>query len=207
MNILKKIFGEKRTQKKNKKYESYVKIFFEFAYLSKVKRNPLKTNPLSIADHSFRVTMIANVLAEMHDKESIDQLRVLQMALLHDFPETRIGDLDLINRIYNSFDEKHVLQSQTKNLPFSSEWLSLFSEYKKKETREARIVHDADVLDEMLTEKQQLDRGNKKANDWLQFSLASLKTPVGKELGQAIVSIDSDQWWYDLIDENYTHKE
>jgi 5'-deoxynucleotidase YfbR-like HD superfamily hydrolase len=46
--------------------------------------------PESVADHSFRMTLLAMVLS---DQMGLDTEKVVRMALIHDLAESRTGDL------------------------------------------------------------------------------------------------------------------
>ena len=54
-------------------------------------------DPESIAEHSFRASVLATVLAAM---EGADPARAAQLAIFHDTQETRIGDIPYIGRRY-----------------------------------------------------------------------------------------------------------
>ncbi|MDH5624081.1 MAG: HD domain-containing protein, partial [Candidatus Bathyarchaeota archaeon] len=46
--------------------------------------------PESVADHTFRTSIVCMIYADM---EGLDQLKLLRMALIHDLPEAITGDL------------------------------------------------------------------------------------------------------------------
>jgi putative hydrolase of HD superfamily len=69
------------------------------------------------------------------------------MALIHDLPETRTGDLNYVQRQYNAPDATEALSDSLADTSIEQEVLELWLEYRSRETVEAKIVKDADNLD------------------------------------------------------------
>ncbi len=207
MNLFFKIFSKSfkvKEPKQNKSLNNLTDFLFEIAYLSKVKRSQVKNNNLTISDHSYRVTMISLILAERERK--IDLSKLLIMALIHDLPETRIGDLDLINKCYVDYQETKALNDQLSNFSFKNKWLAIFNELLEGKTKEAIIVHEADILDEMLTDKNLLENGTKAASGWLDYFQNSLKTTYGKKIGKTIVNRNMNDWWQQIVLKKFKYK-
>jgi putative hydrolase of HD superfamily len=99
--------------------------------------------PESVAAHSFGVAWLAVILCP----PDLDRLRVLEIALLHDVPEVRAGDItphDGVGR-----DEKRRLEAAAAagllgGLPRA---LAAWADYEAGESPEARFVHELDKLD------------------------------------------------------------
>ena len=55
-----------------------------------------------VAQHSYLTTLYAMILADLErlDGRKVDVERLLRMALLHDAEESRTGDIQLGNQIY-----------------------------------------------------------------------------------------------------------
>ena len=64
-------------------------------------------NPESVADHTFRVLIMALLLA---DKLNLDKNKCVQMALIHDISESITGDITPRDKI--SKEEKHKLEKK-----------------------------------------------------------------------------------------------
>lgn len=97
----------------------------------------------NVAEHTMRVAWIAMLLAS---REGADRAKVVQMAMIHDAPETRTGDVHYMSRLYTTRDEDTAFDDMTAGT--SLEWLrELWREFEERETLEARIVKDADTLD------------------------------------------------------------
>ena len=149
----------------------------------------------SVADHSFRMTVIAWTLARLNPEVNPD--RVIEMALFHDLPETRTGDLNYVHQKYAKVDEAAAARHQTDGLPFGAELHSLISEYQEGATPEAIVAHDADQLEMLLSLKERLDGGAKAAEEWVPFVLKRLKTDTAKELAEKILQSHAHNWWFD----------
>ena len=150
----------------------------------------------SVADHSFRVAMIAFVLARLGDDE-VDADHVLRLALVHDLPEARTGDLNYMNQKYAHADEERAAEDLVQGLPFSDELGTLLREYRAEETRESIVAHDADQLELLLHLVEQRDAGVPSTQDWVPFVLKRLRTDGGRKLAQSILDGDSSNWWFD----------
>ena len=173
-------------------------FLFEVGMLKRTPRSGwqfLGTGSESVADHVFRATMIAFVLGRMGG--TVDADRVLRLALVHDLPETRTGDLNYVNQKYVQADEARAAADMTKGLPFSDELGDLLTEYREEQTPEAILAHDADQLEMLLQLKERMDEGSPSAEDWTPFVLRRLRTDIARELAQRILDQDAASWWFD----------
>jgi putative hydrolases of HD superfamily len=98
----------------------------------------------NVAEHSLRVAMIAMILAE---SEGADGGRAMQMALIHDVPETRTGDVNYVSRMYVDRYEGRAMKELAQKTSIQNRLLELWEEFEEQGTLEARIVKDADMLD------------------------------------------------------------
>jgi len=149
----------------------------------------------SVAEHVFRMTIVAWALARLEPE--IDANRVIEMALFHDLPEARTGDLNYVHQKYTEVDEARAARHQTEGLPFGAELEDLITEYREGITREAVIAHDADQLEMLLSLKERLDGGATAAEEWVPFVLKRLQTDTAKELAEKILSSHAHNWWFD----------
>lgn len=132
----------------------------------------------SVADHSFRVALMAWLLAG----DGLDRDRVLKLALLHDLAEAATGDLtpyapdevprtdDAARRAF--LEQRHLPQPEraaakrraeddafaamTKDLPgrLRDELAALWAELSARETPEARFVKQIDRLETYLQSRE-----------------------------------------------------
>jgi putative hydrolase of HD superfamily len=173
-------------------------FLFEVGMLKRTPRSGwqfLGAGSESVADHVFRATMIAFVLGRMDG--TVDADRVLRLALIHDLPETRTGDLNYVNQKYVQADEARAAADLSSGLPFSDELGDLLAEYREERTPESILAHDADQLEMLLQLKEHMDQGSPSAEDWTPFVLRRLRTDIARELAQRILDQDSASWWFD----------
>jgi putative hydrolase of HD superfamily len=149
----------------------------------------------SVAEHVFRTTMIAFVLARLDG--TVDTDKVVRLALAHDLPEARTGDLNYVNQRYTTADEARAARDMAAHLPFGPELEELLAEYRSEDSAEAVIAHDADQLELLLELKEKMDSGCSAAEEWTPFVLRRLRTETGKQLAHKILEGDSASWWFD----------
>ncbi len=182
----------------DKTFKNIVNFFFEAGMLGKTPRSGfqfLGTGKQSVAEHSFRVAVIGFALAKL--EKDVDVFRVIKMCLFHDLPESRTGDLNYVNKHYVDAREDEAIGDLVSTLPFGEEIRELLDELKSGNTKEARLVHDADQLELILELKEQLDLGNQYASRWIHFARGRLKTKIGKKIARQITETDSSAWWFE----------
>jgi putative hydrolase of HD superfamily len=172
-------------------------FLFEVGMLSKTPRSGyqfLGSGKESVAEHVLRTVFVGYVLCKLDD--SLDELRVLKMCVLHDLPEARTGDMNYVNKKYVDVDEEKAVQELTEELFFGEEIKVAIEEFNRKETKEALIALDADQIALILQLKEYGDLGNKYAEEWINFALKRLNTETGKKLAERIIKTDSSNWWF-----------
>jgi putative hydrolase of HD superfamily len=173
-------------------------FLFEMGMLKRTPRTGwqfLGSGEESVAEHSFRTAMIAYVLARVDGRADVD--RVVRLALFHDLPEARTGDLNYMNQKYATVDEERAGADMTRGLPFGDEISQLLSEFRTQATPEALLARDADNLEMLLQLKEHHDIGNRNAEEWIPFALRRLNTDGARDLAQRIIAGDSSAWWFD----------
>jgi putative hydrolase of HD superfamily len=148
-----------------------------------------------VAEHSFLTTFVGYVLAQMHP--SVDQLKLLQMCLLHDLAEARTGDLNYVQKKYVVPDETKAILDLTTNIPFGGAMVELFEEFNDGKTVEALLAHDADQLALILELKALCDSGYDGPQTWLPYVISRVKTEIGQNLAKQVLKTPSDSWWFE----------
>jgi putative hydrolase of HD superfamily len=174
-----------------------VNFLFEVGILKRVPRSGyefLGTGSESVAEHSFRVAVIAYLLAK--NEQKADTQKVVLMSLFHDFHEARTGDHNYVNKRYVIVNEDKAVRDLARKLPSGEEIVSLIHEFNSRETLEARLSQDADQLDFILELKRQQDLGNQSAAEWMRYSIKRLITDIAKKLAHEIIKTDSSDWWF-----------
>lgn len=180
------------------KWERLARALFEAAMLKRLERTGyayLGSGRETIAAHSYGTSFCALLLARLVPEA--DETKLLKMAILHDFLEARTGDLNSVNKLYDTVDEEKAAGEAFEGLPQQEEWFALWREYREGVTLEAQLVHDADQLDLLVMLKEQRDLGNPYAPRWIKYAKRRLKTEVGKRLAEAICQTDWAAWWLD----------
>jgi putative hydrolase of HD superfamily len=174
-----------------------VNFLFEVGILKRVPRSGyefLGTGSESVAEHSFRVAVIAYLLAK--NEQKADTQKAVLMSLFHDFHEARTGDHNYVNKRYVIVNEDKAVRDLARKLPSGEEIVSLIHEFNSRETLEARLSQDADQLDFILELKRQQDLGNQSAAEWMRYSIKRLTTDIAKKLAHEIIKTDSSDWWF-----------
>jgi putative hydrolases of HD superfamily len=184
------------------KVKNIVNFLFEVGILKKTPRSGyqfLGTGGESVADHSFRVAVIAYLLAKREPEADVQ--KAVLMGLFHDFPEARTGDQNYVNKRYVSVNEENALHDLAGTISVGGEIIALMHEFNSRQSLEARLVRDADQLDFILELKRQQDLGNRSAAEWLTYSVKRLTSDFAKELAKEILKTDSSEWWFDKKEE------
>lgn len=201
---------KKSDNSSDKTIESITNFILEYRTLKHLPRacfsylkGPVQEN---VAEHSFYTTIIAWLLAKL-EKRDVDANKVIKMALCHDLAEVRGGERNLINKFYTyPLDEVGILKELSRNYKVEDLRIpELVKEFSEVKTPESKIVKDADILSQMLLEKECYELGNRLASKWLMQSLIRLKTKNAKKLGKKLIETESDKWWL-KIDKKYLLK-
>lgn len=172
--------------------------------LPRIHQQMLLSQDLSdnIATHSYRTAMIAWFLAKL---EKVDPFKTVMMALLHDVKEVRSGDHNYLHKKYVKIFEDEIAKDQLGELPYD-DLFKLNEEFKARESKEAIIAKDADLLDQILLLKEYAHQGNQEAEIWLKgkgddnsnVQYSNLKTESAKTLGKEILSSKISSWWENI---------
>ncbi len=126
----------------------------------------------SVASHSFGVSVTAMMLADelVARGTTVDVERLLRMALLHDWSETRIGDMPKTATDYFGAEARRraeiaAFEDIVKAAgPGETTYRELFENYEQRNTLEARLVKAADVID-LLVQVLALERAGARGLD------------------------------------------
>jgi putative hydrolase of HD superfamily len=111
-------------------------------------------SPENVAAHSYGVVYTALLLAELVETP-LDLAAVLAMAILHDLPESLTTDIPpavwrLMPPGAKVTAEQSALEQIFDDAPFGPRLTAWWEELRRNETAEARLVHDADKLDQYI---------------------------------------------------------
>lgn len=171
-------------------------FLFEVGMLRRTPRSGyqfLGSGKESVAEHSYRTTVIGYVLAQLTDA---DWTKVVLMCLFHDLHEARTGDFNYVNRMYNNTKAVNALQDALRDLKFKNEVFEVHEELEEVRTFEAALAQDADQIDLILSLKEEQDLGNPYAPKWLKYAVQRLRTESGYQLASNILQVDHTDWWF-----------
>lgn len=177
--------------------ESIADFLFEVGMLCKTPRSGyqfLGSGRESVAEHVLRTVFVGYALCKVDP--ALNELRVLKMCVLHDLPEARTGDMNYVNKKYVKVDEAKAVRELTNGLFFGDDIRQAIEEFNAKETKESRIVRDADQIALILQLKEYGDLGNKYSDEWIKYAMQRLCTEEGKKLAARIIETDSSHWWF-----------
>jgi 5'-deoxynucleotidase YfbR-like HD superfamily hydrolase len=151
-------------------------------------------DPETVAEHSFRVTIIGIALATL---EGADVGRTAALCVLHDSPESRIGDIEAVGRAYVVTPAPEAVNNhQTAAMPdaVAAVFRELIQAYEAADTVESQLAHDADKI-ETLLQAREYQAYQHDTLEWQESSIAALRTNAAKELAAAILTTTSRSWW------------
>jgi putative hydrolase of HD superfamily len=158
----------------------------------------------SVASHSFGVAVTAMMLADEVKAQGleVDCERLLRTALLHDWAETRVGDMPRTATNYFGAEARKTAETRAfadivSGLGSSeSDYKTLYQDYEQRNSLEARLVKAADVID-LLVQAYALERSGVKGLDefWeashTDFKLPAVAQKVVKEVVQSLLDARS----------------
>ncbi len=181
-----------------KEINKIIDLLNEIGMLSAIPRSGfafLGSGQQSVAEHSFRVALVAYALARLVE-QPVNLHKLVMMCLFHDLPEARIGDLNYMQKKYVVPRLDKALNDILSGSFLGPEIVEWIQEYEQGESLEAQLAHDADQLELLLVLKREEELGNPRAKDWMSNLLQRIQTEVGKQVAAVIGQRSSDAWWY-----------
>ena len=135
-------------KKGKNKIKREVELLFElgvFRHLDRVWKQFLNPNVANCSEHTFRVVWVAITIAKY--EKNVDTKKLLKMALLHDLPESRCGDVHYLSRQYVERKEADAVKDMFEGTAHQAEMVRLINEYEDRKSIESKIIKDADNLD------------------------------------------------------------
>ena len=140
-------------------------FFQKVLMLKTIHREGWKENlqinyPESVADHSYSVSVMSMILADL---EGLNTEKIIKMALLHDLAESIIGDItpgsmkndDKITK------ENQAMKKILLNLPskIRKSYLEIWDDYQNNSSQESNLLHDIDKLEMAFQAKFYQEKG------------------------------------------------
>ena len=176
-----------------KKFKHITSLVYEAAVVKRLKRTGwqiLGDNEEGVGEHTFMTCVIAYFLAkQLH--ANIET--VLVMSVFHDFHEARTGDLDKLAKFYMTRDQDRANRDIFKGI--DDELLATLETYEKKQTLEAKIVYEANVIAFLVELKLLIEKGNTHAREWMDANITRLRIPEAVALAKDLATTSSQDWW------------
>ena len=145
---------------KEKNLSLVLQMYFKINHLKQLYRQGWlryidKEKCESVADHIFGVAILVILINDIYSLD-LDLEKIVIMSLIHEMGEIKNGDITPLDGI--SKEEKHAMEKKGvielfKDFPEAEKYIAIWEEFEKRETREARIVFQAEKLEMALQAK------------------------------------------------------
>ena len=165
-----------------------------FRFVNRTWVQMLSPEFASTTEHTYRVMWLSLIIAKYERVANYE--KILKMALVHDLPESRTGDVHYVSRLYTKRNEKLAVKEILDDTSVN-EFKQIWKEYEERKVVEARIVKDADSLDVDLELIEQEYKGNKLRKQFIESRKAvydKLYTKTAKEIWLAIQKSNPHDW-------------
>ncbi len=176
-----------------------IEFLFElgcFRYVQRTWKRFSNPDMANNAEHTMRVMWIALMLAKYEGVK--DEEKIIKMAMVHDLPESRAGDVDYLSRQYVERKEAEAVEDIFNGTVLDAEAVAWWKEYEKRECMEAKIVKDADNLDVELELREQESKGHPIGTMWKekrdQLVKVKLFTETAKQIWEDIRNSNPHDW-------------
>jgi putative hydrolase of HD superfamily len=119
-------------------------------------------DPESVADHTFRTTLISLIISDL---QGLNSDKAVRMALLHDLAEIEVGDLTPNQKEGMEGDhilaEDRAMEDLLSILPddIVEIYTETWKEYRRGDSPEARLVAGADRLEMLIQAQEYTEEG------------------------------------------------
>ena len=149
-------------------------------------------DPESVAEHSFRLSVLAMVLA---DNLSVDREKLIKMAILHDLGEVVTGDIvwsrgeiiDIKKRAVKEKLEREGIEKVFRTIGKSDEYKKIFEEMIARTSQEAKIFWQLDKLEMALQALEYEKEQNKKLDEFFVNADLQIYSPPLKKILREIL--------------------
>ena len=111
----------------------------------------------SVADHSWRLALMAMLLSHEPEFEDLDMDRVIRMCLIHDLGEAFTGDVPAFRKTDADREREDALYAEwvdTFDPPQRAEWRALLDEMDALETPESKMYKALDKMEAVIAHNE-----------------------------------------------------
>lgn len=156
----------------------------------------------TVAAHAYFTAQVAFFLTDVQkmidaDGEGFhfDPTRVVMLALFHDSPETRTGDIPRTNSRYVFKDDAKALAEKFGGWMPGEAIKTLVEEFEAGKTMEAQLAQDADVISFLVSLFLLEPLGVQGVQERFEKNFARLKTEAGRVLAMRLRGTKYMDWW------------
>jgi len=179
-------------------------LIYEAANVKRMLRTGwqrLGDNEEGVGEHSFMTAVIAYLLAREINLQgkadrTVSMEKVMLMSIFHDFHEGRTGEMDKVAKLYMTRHEDKANEDIFGEV--DKELLALLTEYEAKQSLEALVVYEANVIAFGVECKILMERGNTHAKEWMDANSTRVRLPESVALMTSLAQTDSQDWWKDI---------
>lgn len=146
----------------------------------------------SVADHTYAMTVLGMVISDLH---GLNTEKIMRMSLLHDLAESITGDImpDRITKDEKYMKENNAITTILDKLPneLTKMYSKIWEEMQKKESDEAKFVHELDKLEMVIQAKVYQKSGvdEKKIKPFLDSAVNDITTDQMKEILKKFIEL------------------
>ena len=156
----------------------------------------------SVADHSWRIALMAMLLTGVDEFRDLDMNKVVRMCLIHDLGESFTGDIPTFEKTdTDAGNEDDLFRGWVMTFPEpqQAEWKGLLEEMDALTTREAKLYKALDKLEALISHNESDIRTWLPLEYALQFTYGQENMQFSEYLKELRALVD--QWSTDKIEE------
>ena len=139
--------------------EEFLRILTQAARLKLTMRHcyTVGDRKESVADHSWRIALMAMLLTGVDEYRDLNMDRVIRMCLIHDLGESFTGDIPTVEKTDSDTeaeDDLFLNWVMTFPEPQRTEWAGLLEEMEALNTREAKLYKALDKLEALISHNE-----------------------------------------------------
>ena len=146
----------------------------------------------SVADHTYAMTVLGMVISDLH---GLNTEKIMRMSLLHDLAESITGDMmpDQITKDEKYMKENNAIRTILGKLPnkLTKMYSKIWDELQKKESEEAKFVHELDKLEMLIQAKSYQKSGidKEKIKPFLDSAINDITTEQMKKILKKFIEL------------------
>lgn len=156
-------------------------------------------DPQDVAGHSWGVSFLTMLYAG--EAEDVDPEKALQMAVIHDLPESEVGDTiegngRSVERSRQFREERRALEKIVDGSTFGERLIELWTDFENRASKEAVFVRDMDKIDMCLQalrystseryDPAEIPSDNDGLEEFFESAESTVRTDVGRTLFEDI---------------------